>query len=585
MVSGKRLALILILLACTLLLFAEIDEAGQMDTMGAKEHIYEGDETEDSYDVSASPLPMTDAVDLKTEFLAGVSKEEVINLLPDYRKGTLGHNRHFDRPYSYNWNYDFLDLNDDALNLNFGGHKVLSGVYPLWHYLGNYSLFHRLDESQWAINGENIIYDLPVSLSMIEGSLGDYDSRYALFSFAKEAIFGLRGLRLKADYLMQNGYWLDYHSSRDASKLLMSYDYKDARLTLDLANYQRQGSSYELNPAYWHLDQQKVHNLYSYRLISFSHPWFSLSYLSQKDHSYTSKTSPKLKLESNSIAIDKALQNEFLRLKGRYEYRHAKIDHIAPLAYNHFDYDNLAELGLELFSPLKIESSFKLMDWQLLQSFADISHQYSLFQYGLKGRAFTGHREERMEITKLDKSGTIDYIDIFSPWEATGYISFKLSDITFSGSAGYKEEKQISKTRNLDFTPFIAGVSTEYSARFNSWGGHIYSAWDYRQFNKYFLASPEYRFALSLMLTKYLEYDNEISFGLSLKSHSGYYLANEVNPYLIEASSILDGWAQLKITRLFSFQVSANNLLFSSYHGQFPTPFSIHAGLRWYFIN
>jgi hypothetical protein len=62
-------------------------------------------------------------------------------------------------------------------------------------------------------------------------------------------------------------------------------------------------------------------------------------------------------------------------------------------------------------------------------------------------------------------------------------------------------------------------------------------------------------------------------------------LANAVNPYLIEASTVLDVFAGVRISKLFDFNVSVKNLLSTSIYGLYPIPLSIHANVRWFFIN
>jgi hypothetical protein len=73
--------------------------------------------------------------------------------------------------------------------------------------------------------------------------------------------------------------------------------------------------------------------------------------------------------------------------------------------------------------------------------------------------------------------------------------------------------------------------------------------------------------------------------GFSLQGHSEYYLTNAVTPYLIEASTALDVFAGLRISKLFDFNVSVKNLLSTSIYGLYPIPLSIHANVRWFFIN
>ncbi len=65
--------------------------------------------------------------------------------------------------------------------------------------------------------------------------------------------------------------------------------------------------------------------------------------------------------------------------------------------------------------------------------------------------------------------------------------------------------------------------------------------------------SPEYRFQSVQQIKYHLPYDNSVVAGCGIYGHSGYYIANAVNPSLIEASTILDAWAGFDVSNYFEF--------------------------------
>ncbi|HRR00825.1 MAG TPA: hypothetical protein P5518_05830, partial [Candidatus Cloacimonas sp.] len=64
-----------------------------------------------------------------------------------------------------------------------------------------------------------------------------------------------------------------------------------------------------------------------------------------------------------------------------------------------------------------------------------------------------------------------------------------------------------------------------------------------------------------------------------------YYVANALNPYLIESSTMLDAWAGINVGNLFELRTGFKNVLSSSLYGTYPVPVSVYIDVLWLYLN
>jgi hypothetical protein len=97
--------------------------------------------------------------------------------------------------------------------------------------------------------------------------------------------------------------------------------------------------------------------------------------------------------------------------------------------------------------------------------------------------------------------------------------------------------------------------------------------------------NPEYRFHSVQQIKYILPYDNAVVVGCDIYGHSEYYVANALNPYLIESSTMLDAWAGINVGNLFELRTGFKNVLSSSLYGTYPVPVSVYIDVLWLYLN
>jgi hypothetical protein len=378
---------------------------------------------------------------------------------------------------------------------------------------------------------------------------------------------------------------VDSANSGNSVKQYIRYRYQDLILSFDLASYQREGGSYELNPAYWHLGNFRVKNQYSQLVAQIDHPWLTLSLGSFKDRISSTSFLQSWRTKSLQISAERAFVLPFSELNLAYEYRDISQDYTPASAYNHDLYEQKSSLSFTHSSFVDLQLAAQGLDWKRMNTWAELSKKLSLFRLGVYSRMNRGQRDAVSEITSPIDASLIPAVDIFSPQENALFAAVEYAGLQLRLALGRKTEQQASALQDLNAELMILRMSGGYDKYFGDWRIKVDSGWNYREHDPALMAAPEFTFFSEQRLYHYLEYDNILEAGFSLQGHSDYYLANAVNPYLIEASTMLDAWAGVRISKLFDFNVTAKNILSTSLHGLYPIPLSFHANLRWFFIN
>lgn len=415
--------------------------------------------------------------------------------------------------------------------------------------------------------------------------MGDYDSRYAQGSFAKGDLFGLEALSMQFDYRLFNGYWVDFANSGNSVKQYIRYHSQDLILSFDLASYQKEGGSYELNPAYWHLGNFRVKDQFSQLIAQIEHPWLTLSLGSFQDRISSSSFPQSWRTKSLQISAERAFALPFSELNLAYEYRDLSQDYTPANTYNQDRYEHRSSLSFSHSSFMDLQLAAQGLDWKRMNTWASLSKKLSHFRLGAYSRMNHGKRNAVREITSPIDASLIPAVDIFSPQDNALFAALDYAGLQLRLALGLKTERQASALQELSAELMILRLSGSYDKLFGDWRIKMDSGWNYREHDPVLMAAPEFTFFSEQRLYRDLGHDNILEAGFSLQGHSDYYLANAVNPYLIEASTMLDAWAGVRISKLFDFNVTAKNILSTSLYGLYPIPLSFHANLRWFFIN
>ncbi|MCK9584623.1 MAG: hypothetical protein M0R69_06930 [Candidatus Cloacimonetes bacterium] len=591
MVYIQRLALILLLLSAVCLTAQSFELPEEELDLPQSEPV---SAAEDSLAmlISEEEIALSEEEEFPAEdFFAGIEKAEVIAYIDllreyDYPDASLfDPDKYPNISTAYRFGSDFTGLQNAPLQVKNSGFQLPNTFFQSWYYLGYLAQFYQLEQEGSRLNAHHLAYEYPVSLSRLEGSLGDYDSHNVQLSFAKGNLFGFDGASMQFDYRLSNGYWVDYANSGSSIKQYLSYRFRDFLVEFDIASYQRETGSYELNPAYWHLGNFQVKNKYTQVIGHIQHPWLSFSLSSIKDRISGGTLSESWHSKSLQIAVERSFTLPYTQLDLGHEYRDLNQNYTPAPAYNQMHYEHKTRLGLSHASLLNLDFEAELLDWKRLQSQTDLSKELGLFRVGVHRRMNLGDHKANYEATSILDGALMPAVDIYSPWENSLYTALNLGDLNLKLAFGQKKEQQQTPDHDISKELMILRASGLYDRAWSDWRLRMKLGWSYQKYERTLMAAPEYTFISEQRLYRYLSHDNLLVAGFSLQGHSDYYLANAVNPYLIEASTAMDVFAGLRISKLFDLNVSVKNLLSTSIYGLYPIPLSIHANVRWFFIN
>lgn len=572
MVSRKRLAIVLFLIAICAIYGQSPDSLGIAD--------------DTSYIEPEQILPET-----ANSLIDSLKKEDVISYI-DKLRGTeyppaISLDRSGFSPFlsSYNSDFHFTGLINNPIQLNKNNFSIPNTPHSPWFYAGYLGQFHALNYDGYELIARLEPYTLPVSLSRLQASLGDYDSRYALGSFTKGYLFNIEGLSLQADYNLLNGWWADSPNSGSSARSYLRYEKSDYIWDMELAGYNKESGSYELNTAYWHLGNFSLKNKYSQILASFHNPWLNLSFAHVKDRDSSFGYLKSMNMESLQIAADKSLSLGRASLGLRHEYQDLKRDYRPASLPNQSDYKHKSSLTFFSGYLANLNLDLDVYDAESAEIMARLEKPLGRFALGINSRYRLGDYDPQTLITSPIDGSDMPAVDILYPSLNSIYAGLSLDDLQLHVAFSTKQIEQHQLASKYASKPDLISIWASYEKRFMDFSVNIDSDWNYQEYDPYLMAAPKFSFQSKQSLSWHLSHDNLLSGGFSVYGHSDYYLANTQTPVLIEASTILDAFASVRISKMFDFTISARNLLSTSLFGLYPVPLSLHAGLRWYFIN
>lgn len=488
-------------------------------------------------------------------------------------------------PVQYRFGSGVLQGHFDPYALKIHGFTRPQTMMDQGLYLDYLSRYHHFTYTPGELNGEHLPYTLPVTVSALYGSLGDYDSRDVSFLGGKGDVFGIKGSALYLDYTMQNGYWLDLPKSGSSIRPYLSYRYGDFDWAFEYASYSKNAASLEMLPYYWTPSSYRIKHKYSHVYSHLRHPLLQLSILSSRDSESSGSFDQKRSSKALQVAAESSVAHGINQYRLRYEYADIERDYSHAFTYNQEDYDHLLELSAENHYLLDATLQTSLADWERISSYASIGKSLYKLDMGLYDRRYHADREPDYMVQNPADGTLMSGLSIFSDFETGVYASWRERFLQINASVAYQNITQTSSLHDLKDDQALLRLYAGFTPRFGDWELSLHPGWTIRDYNQHLMENPQYTFSTSASLTRHLGYDNALQGGFRLLGHSHYYLANAGNPALVEASTILDLWLLLKVGRLFDITVSAQNVIDSSIMGVYPIPPSLHVRLRWFFLN
>jgi len=468
------------------------------------------------------------------------------------------------------------------------GFETFSGIFSPALYHGSFNTLYPVKKYQRTVNYTNRTYPFAPVLTSVDAGLGDYDHHYARINFVKNELFSYSELEYQGDLLAQNGFWSDITSAETAMKHRLSRKGKLFNWEAEYASWKKDIAMNYLLPFYWQLTNFKIDYELQQIYAELGIPWVKLKFLQESETASAREFYETYKRKSTRVQINTEQKFGFWQYQTLYEHSWNKDDKYFCGFYDEEKYEDKLALAFKIDNPLEIDLSGDWLDWKRGRLFADISYSLQNFEAGVTYKQLLGKDPSSLKVKDIfNSSGELELIDISIPREVSVQFSYNLWNIKPLIAVGSKEIKQKADSTffNLEKQQPFLRLAMDANFKWKNWQLRARPEWVISKYYQNLTESPEYRFQSVQQIKYHLPYDNSVVAGCGIYGHSGYYIANAVNPSLIEASTILDAWAGFDVSNYFELRAGIKNALSSAIYGAYSVPTSLYVQVLWLYLN
>jgi len=468
------------------------------------------------------------------------------------------------------------------------GFETFSGIFSPALYHGSFNTLYPVKKYQRTVNYTNRTYPFAPVLTSVDAGLGDYDHHYARINFVKNELFSYSELEYQGDLLAQNGFWSDITSTETAMKHRLSRKGKLFNWEAEYASWKKDIAMNYLLPFYWQLTNFKIDYELQQIYAELGIPWVKLKFLQESETASAREFYETYKRKSTRVQINTEQKFGFWQYQTLYEHSWNKDDKYFCGFYDEEKYEDKLALAFKIDNPLEIDLSGDWLDWKRGRLFADISYSLQNFEAGVTYKQLLGKDPSSLKVKDIfNSSGELELIDISIPREVSVQFSYNLWNIKPLIAVGSKEIKQKADSTffNLEKQQPFLRLAMDANFKWKNWQLIARPEWVISKYYQNLTESPEYRFQSVQQIKYHLPYDNSLVAGCGIYGHSGYYIANAVNPSLIEASTILDAWAGFDVSNYFELRAGIKNALSSAIYGAYSVPTSLYVQVLWLYLN
>lgn len=468
------------------------------------------------------------------------------------------------------------------------GFETFSGIFSPALYHGSFNTLYPVKKYQRTVNYTNRTYPFAPVLTSVDAGLGDYDHHYARINFVKNELFSYSELEYQGDLLAQNGFWSDITSAETAMKHRLSRKRKLFNWEAEYASWKKDIAMNYLLPFYWQLTNFKIDYKLQQIYAELGIPWVKLKFLQESETASAREFYETYKRKSTRVQINTEQKFGFWQYQTLYEHSWNKDDKYFCGFYDEEKYEDKLALAFKIDNPLEIDLSGDWLDWKRGRLFAHISYSLQNFEAGVTYKQLLGKDPSSLKVKDIfNSSGELELIDISIPREVSVQFSYNLWNIKPLIAVGSKEIKQKADSTffNLEKQQPFLRLAMDANFKWKNWQLIARPEWVISKYYQNLTESPEYRFQSVQQIKYHLPYNNSVVAGCGIYGHSGYYIANAVNPSLIEASTILDAWAGFDVSNYFELRAGIKNALSSAIYGAYSVPTSLYVQVLWLYLN
>ncbi|MDP2173709.1 MAG: hypothetical protein Q8J62_08025 [Candidatus Cloacimonadaceae bacterium] len=491
----------------------------------------------------------------------------------------------FSKPcYAYRGFFMHSGLNNIDRQTRRLGYTHPATLFSSTLYDSYYQAFYTQNETG---NYENRVYPFHIALTDLQTGLGDYDHRFARGSFAKNELFGVPGFFYTLGFMAQNGWWEQQNSAQSSMKHYLSVPIvKSIRLETEYADFSRGVSMIQLLPAYWRSALFSVDHNYEHIYAALRNPIIDIEVLRINEVAKSNIFHTNLKLNSTQIKAGRAFNLFGNQFSMGYEHLESKRNFDAVA-----DFEDKLQVAFDR-SQKNFNARLKaeLNDYESYLLDAELSTALGFFLFGLEGFYNLDKREPLYSTADIYTPGETRQLAFKSlKSELGGAMSYAgISGLVIEGAFGQRSAIQseglTDDTISAEY-PFLYGSATlKLSKRIGNYLLDLKHDTRWQEEIDILREHPQWQSQNSLILTRELPYNNAIFAGVGVLGHSDF-RSMESAMFKVEASAAVDLWAGVRITNLFEISFALKNIGDADIYGVYPIPASMHASIRWFYLN
>ena len=468
------------------------------------------------------------------------------------------------------------------------GFEQIPGAFASTLYHGYYYSLYPQSSGINTVDYSNEEYPFAPALSSIRASLGDYEHHYAHVSLKKNSLFSYPGVCYQGDLLVQSGVWTDIVSAETSQKHYLSISGSNVTVEAEYASLAKDIAMTELMPVYWQNTNFSIAHQLKHYYAAIKHPNAELSIINSNESASAREFARNLKQRSTQMKLALVTNAGIYQCQAYYEHALNHSNSAKLGMFSSQTYQN--KLGMEVkgFMPWGYSLKADYLDWKQGRLYADLDLPLGSYNFGAYTAALIGSEASPDSVISI--YNLTDYLPLLGVSVRREQAVFcrytwqGISGLVAGGSKNIRQKSTFSWLDSQDEQLFIR-IAIDIKQRWGKWELQARPQWVWTKADAPMVESPEFRFQSGQNLIYHLPWNNSLLAGFGVSGHSGYYAANAVLPFLIEASTVLDAWAGFDIDSFFQFRAGVKNALSSTIYAASPVPWALYAELKWLYLN
>lgn len=452
------------------------------------------------------------------------------------------------------------------------------------------SLLEPSQQRLWLQSMQDSEYPYPVLLTSLAAGMGELDNRYALVRLKRNDIFGIKGMYYGLDLDLANAQWLAKSAAQTNTRHSLSLPLGWLKVNLEYADIAQNHSSISLDPVYWRSPLSDVERTGAYLWTQVATNWLDLDFARRRETLRSADFAGNIRNLIYQLRAGKDIQIGNWDLAAHWTQAWRENDFTLPRISYQSEYKSLAELKLGYqHQGFKANAGMQLADLEDAILDADLAYQFGIFSVGMGLKTDLSTYQPRVSVSDIYTAGNmLDYRDIRQRRKASLELGLNLSNLQVGiglGNELYKisflDNGQLVET---DASPIVIGMGAIYEKDWQVLSTILRHNMLWMQEIDQMRDNPALRGFGELELRRDLAHNNAIFAALGYTFHSSY-INLAVPADALEFSLVANARIGVQISKLFDLEVSILNIGDNYIFGVQPVPVSLHAGLRWYFLN